>query len=66
MERMTSVGRADTYRCLSWKEGFKWGVDNSTFERIALQISGSNLGTGTIRPNHIKLPVFARLVLLSS
>ena len=63
---MTSVGRADTYRCLSWKEGFKWGADNPALERVALQISGSNLGTGTVRLNHIKLSVFARLVLLSS
>lgn len=63
MERMKSVGRADTYKCLSWKEGFKWGADNSTFERIAFQMSGSNLGAGTIRRNHIKLPAFTRLVL---
>ena len=42
------------------------GCGQPSVERVALQISGSNLGTGTVRLNHIKLSVFARLVLLSS
>ena len=60
---MKSVGHADTYKCLSWKEGFKWVADDSAFERIAFQLSGSSLGAGAIRLTHVKLPAFTRLVL---